>query len=313
MQQVRGTNWLKPRVIDGISVLEGKVQQPMVRPIQGTALQGSASHATASEAPAGAARGSARWPEERVMAVESLWGTGYVSPGGATETLRLSKPLGLTGNSTLLLLGGGLGGPALTITQSFKAWVSSFEADPVLAAAAEERRSSVDRAGRVSIGEWERERPRFKPRSANHALALEAMRGAPPLPIIKSLAAALRPQAQIVMTELVAENPAPPGDREFGAWCRLEDRQPSLPRLSDISTALEGQKFDVRVVEDISERHVSQTLEGWRAAVKAMEAGVRPAAAAAAAFVNEAELWLLRLRLMRRLDLKLIRWHALSP
>jgi hypothetical protein len=42
-------------------------------------------------------------------------------------------------------------------------------------------------------------------------------------------------------------------------------------------------------------------------------AGAGPPAAAAAAFVNEAELWLLRLRLMRRLDLKLIRWHALSP
>jgi len=116
-----------------------------------------------------------------------------------------------------------------------------------------------------------------------------------------------------VMTELVAEKPAPEGDREFGAWCRLEDRLPSLPRLSEISTALEGQKFDVRVVEDISERHVSQTLEGWRGAVKAMEAGPRPAPTTAAAFVNEAELWLLRLRLMRRLDLKLIRWHAMGP
>jgi hypothetical protein len=43
-----------------------------------------------------------------------------------------------------------------------------------------------------------------------------------------------------------------------------------------------------------------------------MASGSRPAAAAAAAFVNEAELWLLRIRLMKRLELKLIRWYALS-
>jgi hypothetical protein len=307
MQQFRGTYWLKPRGLDGISTLEGELQQPMVR-----LDESSAAVMLPGESPPASARAPTRWPEERVMAVESLWGAGYASPGGDTETLRLTKPLGLNNNSTLLLLGGGLGGPALTITKNFKSWVSSFEADPVLAAAAEARRPAGDRGGRVTIASWERERPSFKARSANHALALEAMRGAPPLPIIQSLAGALRPQAQIVMTELVAEKPAPAGDREFGAWCRLEDRLPSLPRLSEISSALEGQKFDVRVVEDISERHVSQTLEGWRAAVKSMEAGVRPAAAAAAAFVNEAELWLLRLRLMRRLDLKLIRWHALS-
>jgi hypothetical protein len=298
MQQVGGTDWLKPRGPNRISTREGEMQQAMVLP---------------SEASATVPRASTRWPDERVMAVESLWGDGYVAPGGATETLRLSKPLGLTGNSTLILLGGGLGGPALTITQKFKAWVNSFETDPVLVAAAAARRPAGDRGGRVTIGEWERETPTFKARSANHALSLEAMRGAPPLPIIKSLVAALRPQAQIVLTELVAEQPAPQSDREFGAWCRLEDRLPSLPRLSEISTALEGQKFDVRVVEDMSERHVSQTLEGWRAAVKVMEAGPRPAPAAAAAFVKEAELWLLRLRLMRRLDLKLIRWHALGP
>ncbi len=298
MQQVGGTDWLKPRGPNRISTREGEMQQAMVLP---------------SEASATVPRASTRWPDERVMAVETLWGDGYVAPGGATETLRLSKPLGLTGNSTLILLGGGLGGPALTITQKFKAWVNSFETDPVLVAAAAARRPAGDRGGRVTIGEWERETPTFKARSANHALSLEAMRGAPPLPIIKNLVAALRPQAQIVLTELVAEQPAPQSDREFGAWCRLEDRLPSLPRLSEISTALEGQKFDVRVVEDMSERHVSQTLEGWRAAVKAMEAGPRPAPAAAAAFVKEAELWLLRLRLMRRLDLKLIRWHALGP
>ncbi len=304
MRKARGAGWLIPeedRNLDGLESprpMEDAVPTPMIRPM---------------EAQKPGPRTTSRWPADRVAAVESLWGPGYRAPGGAEETLRLTKPLGLTSNSTLILLGGGLGGPAFAVSHSFRAWVTCLEADPMLRAAAEERRPVLDLNKRITIQGWERERPDFKPRSANHALALEALRGVPPLPVISSLAGALRPQGQVVMTELVAEQPAPAHDHEFGAWCRLEDRLPVLPRVSDISRALERQKFDVRVVEDISDRHVSQTLEGWRAAVKAMEAGVRPAAAAAAAFVNEAELWLLRLRLMRRLDLKLMRWHALSP
>ena len=263
----------------------------------------------------GSLRLAARWPAPRIEAVEALWGAGYMGPGGAEETLRLSKPLGLSDATTLLLLGGGLGGPALTVSLHYQARVNSYEADASLAALAEERRPVLDIHQRTTAHFWARDHPAFGQRTAHHALSLEALRGAAPLPVIKSLAGALQPQGQLVLTELVADRQPAADDREFGAWCRLENRLPTLPRAADISLALQDEKFQVRVMEDISERHVSQTIAGWRAAVKAMAESARPAAAAAAAFVNEAELWLLRIRLMRRLDLKLVRWHAqsLSP
>ena len=260
----------------------------------------------------GSLRQAPRWPVQRVEAVESLWGPGYVGPGGAEETLRLSRPLGLSDKSVLLLLGGGLGGPALTVSHSYQAWVNSYEADPILAALAEERRPVLDLHQRTTAQFWVRDRPAFGLGTAHHIMSLEALRGAAPAPVIRSLAGALLPMGHIVLTELVAERQPPETDREFGAWCRLENRLPRLPRVDDISLALRGEQFEVRGVEDISERHVSQTIAGWRTAVKAMAANARPAAAAAAAFVNEAELWLLRIRLMRRLDLKLVRWHAQS-
>ncbi len=260
----------------------------------------------------GSMRLSPRWPPLRIEAVESLWGAGYMGPGGPEETLRLSKPLGLSDRSILLLLGGGLGGPALTVSHSYQAWVKSYEADPSLAALAEERRPVLDLHQMITTQVWRRDRPAFGKGSAHHALSLEALRGVAPQPVIRSLAGALQPNGHIVLTELVAEKQPPASDREFGAWCRLENRLPTLPRADEISLAFAGEHFEVRVMEDISERHVSQTISGWRAAVKAMAVSARPAASAAAAFVNEAELWLLRIRLMRRLDLKLVRWHAKS-
>ena len=254
----------------------------------------------------------ARWPIARLAAVESLWGAGYIGPGGPEETLRLAKPLGLDADATLLLLGGGIGGPADSIARTFGTSVKSFVADPELTTIAERRRTEYPTASRVQVGSWNPERPAFDRQSANHAMALEALRGAPAEPVLDSLAGALRPHGRIVLTELVTDAPAPTVDREFAAWCRLDDRSPDLPRAHTVTTALTERHFDVQVIEDLSDRHVSAALAGWRGAVKTMASGPRPPAAAAGIFVTEAELWLLRIRLMRRLGFRLLRWYAIG-
>jgi len=254
----------------------------------------------------------ARWPPVRLAAVESLWGAGFISPGGAEETLRLAKPLGLEADATLLLLGGGIGGPADTIAGTFGTSVESLVADPELEGIAEQRRDAYPTARRVRVGSWNPERPAFPRQSANHALALEALRGAPAAQVLGSLAGALRPHGRIVLTEMVADAPAPAADPEFAAWCRLDGRSPDLPRARTVTTALAEQHFDVQVIEDLSDRHVSATLAGWRGAVRTMASGPRLPAAAACVFVTEAELWLLRVRLMRRFGFRLLRWFAIG-
>jgi hypothetical protein len=253
-----------------------------------------------------------RWPPVRLAAVESLWGAGYISPGGPEETLRLAKPLSLDADATLLLLGGGIGGPADTIASTFGTSIESFVADPELATIAEQRRGAYPTARRVRVGAWNPDHPAFRRRSANHALALEAFRGAPVALVLGSLAGALRPHGRIVITEMVTDAPAPATDREFAAWCRLDDRSPDLPRAHTVTTALAEQHFDVQVIEDLSDRHVSATLAGWHGAVKSMGAGPRLPPAAAGIFVTEAELWLLRVRLMRRFGFRLLRWYAIG-
>jgi cyclopropane fatty-acyl-phospholipid synthase-like methyltransferase len=256
--------------------------------------------------------GRTRWPPLRVSAVSALWGAGFTGPGGAAETLRLAAPIGLNRNASLLLVGGGMGGSAETIVDSYGSWVASFEADERLADIAEVRRTQSPAAQRIQIAGWDRNNPSFGRHNAHHAMALEACRGASPAAMLDAVADALCPQGHIVMTELVADTAAPQQDREFAAWCRLESRLPALPRLDDVTDALARLHFDVRVVEDVSDRHVSEILAGWRAAVKGMARGPKPDMAIAAAFVNEAELWLLRIRLMRRFGFRLVRWHAVG-
>ena len=254
-----------------------------------------------------------KWPAPRIAAVQSLWGEGFIAPGGATEAIRLAKPLALDQRATLLLVGGGLGGPAHAIATTFNTWVTSCEAEPVLAALASKKASFPGAGGdHLTFAAWDTGNPSFKKNSSNHVLSLEALRGTQAEPFVDSIAGALRPHGQVVMTELVADLLPSGTDREFAAWCRLENRLPDLPKPEDVSAALTRQHFDVRIVEDISDRHVTQTLAGWRGAVRGLSGGPRPAVSQAAAFVTEAELWLLRIRLMRRLGLRLMRWHAIS-
>ena len=226
--------------------------------------------------------------------------------------LRLAADLDLRCGDRLLLLGGGLGGPACAIAQASGAWIVSAEADPTLAQAARQRVASHANGALVSVEGWDPARPALGVGVLDRALSLEALRGADPEPVLDSLAACLRPQGQIVITELVTDRDSPGRDREFAAWCRLEHRLPALPRAETITSALTHLRYDVRVVEDVSTPHVEAALAGWRRTMRVVGRGAQPARGAAAMVSMEAELWLLRIRMMRRFGLRLVRWHAVA-
>ena len=84
-----------------------------------------------------------------------------------------------------------------------------------------------------------------------------------------------------------------------------------MPSELAITKVLGRLGFDVRIVEDVSRRHMQNAMEGWRIAVEAM-AGARPALRQVGMVVREAELWLARFRLMRAGRLRLVRWHAIA-
>ena len=254
----------------------------------------------------------ARWPPARLAATEALWGEGVNGPGGSVEILNLASDLSLCAGNKLLLLGGGLGGPACTLADSSGAWIISFEADSELLAVARERAAARGCAPRVRVERWNPSAPSFGLSALDHAMSLEALRGTDPVPTLDSLTASLRPRGQIVMTELVSDRAIPASDREFAAWCRLENRLPDLPTGQAITSALTRLRYDVRVVEDISTAHVEAALSGWRQALREIGRGAVPPSGSAATVMMEAELWLLRIRMMRRFGLRLVRWHAVA-
>jgi SAM-dependent methyltransferase len=268
--------------------------------------------AALSSIPSVADRPPPTWNQERLKITDALWGPGYEFPGGEPETLRLAKPLGLSKASSLLLLGAGAGGAACSLTIHFGAWVSAFEADHDLVATAVDRVTRRNLAKHAQTELWDPDEPKFRDGFYHHGMALEALRGSQPERVLSAISRALKPSGHLMMTELVADTPLDPGNPVVAGWAHLERRNPkALPTEVSITRILGRLGFDVRVCEDISDRHVSFAMAGWRTLVRIME-DAPPSRREAMTSVQEAELWLLRLRLFEIGSLRLVRWHAIG-
>ncbi len=263
---------------------------------------------------AGVAMGAALWPDGRIALAEALWGEGFLLPGGESEILRLVRPLGLSGDASLLLVGAGTGGPACAIARRLGVWVSGFEADPALAAIAAGRAGTAGLGRRVQIKRWDPGEPAFGAGACHHGLALEPLRGAGngavlAEPVLAAIGGALKPGGQLVLLETVADLPLPEGDGEAAVWARMENRRLDLPSEASVTRMLGRLGFDVRGVEDLSERHAHLAVLGWRGAMRRLGTE-RPGPMQAGLLAGEADRWSRRLDLLRAGRLRLLRWHA---
>jgi len=254
----------------------------------------------------------AAWPAPRLALADQLWGPGFITPGGEIEILRLVRPLALTSANSVLIIGIGSGGPVSVVVRNTGTYVTGMETDLSLIAAAQTMAKRATLGRKAVIKLWHPDRPDFAPKSVHHVLAMEPLHDAPAEPILAGLAGAIRPGGHLVMTELTAPNPLEPDDPTVRRWAKLERRNATklVPAVS-LTRMLARVGLDVRVVEDISQRHLDAAMIGWRVLVRELEED-KPSPMMAAFMVAEAELWLLRRKLMTEGRLKMIRWHAIK-
>ncbi len=253
--------------------------------------------------------GQGDWTQARLRSAEALWGEGYLFPGGAGEVRRLAMTLRLSASSSLLLLGMGSGGPTLTLAGELGVWVQGCESDPYLAAVAARRiqRAGVALAKRASAERWNPALPDFGRRRFDHAVTLDALRAARPDDVLAALAQAVKPGGQIALMETVAPALLDRSDPAVAAWLRLERRDSGPPDPASVARTLERLGLALHGAEDISARHMRQAVRGWRRRLRDLQAE-HPDAARAAVLVEEAELWLRRVRLMRAGQIRMMLW-----
>ncbi|WP_291297176.1 hypothetical protein [Elioraea sp.] len=252
------------------------------------------------------------WTPARLRFVAALWGEGYTGPGGDEEALRLSKPLGLQSSHSLLNLGAGTGGAARAITLASGAWVSGYEQQPDLALAASAISKKAQLEKKADIKPLDPAAPKFRANYYQHALVQEAFWTIENKPgVVAALVAAVKQAGQVVITDLtLGETPLDPSDATAKAWMRLDRNPVHLLGAKEETALLAKHGLDIRIAEEISARHVAQATASWRSMVELLQQQ-RPSAQQALTIVQEAELWLRRLALIRSGRLKLMRWHAI--
>lgn len=251
-----------------------------------------------------------RWPQTKLKVLGALWGEGFLGPGGAEEALTLAKPLGLNESHSVLNLGAGLGGAARALATQTGAWVTGYETDPDLAAAAQALCEKQNHR-KAEIRHLDPAAPQIRRGYYHHALALEALWRLPDKAgLVAALAGGVKPRGQVVLTDLALGQVSPAAERAFAAWAAAEGVEPCLGGEKALTALLAKEGLEVRICEDITDRHVRQTIAAWASFVAELERD-RPARPFAVAVVAEAERCMRRIDLMRSGRLRLVRWHAI--
>ncbi len=244
----------------------------------------------------------------RLAISHSLWGEWFFHPGGLDEAQRLAKPLSLNDSTTLLLVGSGMLGAARAIA-ALGSYVTVYETEkPLVAPSLEEMARHAKASRKVEFGAWDQ--ARLKPGAYRHAALIGVGRTDSATAALGRAAAALKPQAQLLMIEPIAGEGFDPTSPLARRWGALEGRVVPLANEEAVLGVMAGLGFDVRVREDMSQRHLSLALIGWQRRIAEL-ARHRPGRAEAAVLVEEAERWLLRLKLLQMGQLRLMRWHAM--
>jgi cyclopropane fatty-acyl-phospholipid synthase-like methyltransferase len=253
------------------------------------------------------------WPPDRLAVTNKLWGEGFAWPGGEVETMRLAHPLGLSSAASLLLVGAGGGGAAGCIARNLGAWVTGLEVEPALVEQAHALIKNAALGKRATVEFWDPAHPDMPVQRFHHCLAIEPLRcGGEPAQILASMVQSLKVGGQLVMTEICADEALKTDDPKVVRWSKLENRALStLHPAKAISRMLSRAGFDVRVSEDVSARHIENALMGWRNAVRELRHN-KPSPAITARLVAEAEIWLLRVKLLHEHRLRMMRWNAIS-
>ncbi len=261
----------------------------------------------ASAAPAGA---KLRLPPEKLESLGKLWGDGFREPLDKNYVPDLVKPFALNEKMTVIDLGAGLGGGTRAVAERYKVWIKGMEPDPEFAAAAMQLSVKAGMKSRAPVIHYDIERLSLEKHRCNCIYAMETFhRARNKRGLLAAVANGLSDNGQILFTDFVLRKPGTITD-EIARWLEAETFTSHLWSGEEISAELDARGFDTRIDEDMTARYRRLGLLGWKECLDRL-AGQRPPRAMLLQLLEDAELWVRRLRALDSGALQVRRYHAL--
>ncbi len=197
--------------------------------------------------------------------LQTLWGPGFVTPGGEAYVIASIKSLALTEPVNLLELEPGLGGSTRAITREAGCWVTGFESDAELAAEAMELSSRAGFAKKAVIKAFNPLAPGFKAKSFDHCFAKDGILDVADKPALyKAVHKALKPNGKFVFGEFVVRKGA-----ESDPALLVLGKNRAAPRglwnRDDLLAALGKSGFGVKDADTTSDAIEHEMVRSWLA------------------------------------------------
>lgn len=254
------------------------------------------------------------WDADRIEIANLVWGEGYCGPGGPQHVVDLAKLLGLSPEMSVLIVGGGLGGPARALAKNYGCYMSAYEASKELAAAGTKLSADAGLAKKAPIEHYNPEKIKPFPRKFDAAVAKESFftinnKEA----VLKAVHASLKNSSLFLITDYVLSDEVPPESETVQEWMKEEPIEPFMVTNAQMVALFESVNFNLRVKDDISEHYRDLIAQSWKdstAIVQKLVAQGEDNKSLIETLLREATIWARRSALLEKGTVRVMRYLA---
>lgn len=238
------------------------------------------------------------WPETRRKLAEKLWSAGFALPGGTDYAESLVSGCSLTAAETMLEIGIGMGGGTRIIIGKFGNYVSGYERDADLAAAATHHAVTYNIDDKLVVKTVPFEDLNLKSKYFRAALMREIVYTIEDKArLITKISGSLKSGgSHLVMTDLLFD--ADDGSEELAAWKAVEGRPVYPWTEAALTKALGRAELQPRIIDDESEEYCAMVVDAWSEYMKTIE-GAEIAPEMGRVLAHEGEYWARRVAALK--------------
>lgn len=249
------------------------------------------------------------WNATRVEVAETMWGEGFLTPGGASYAPLLVKPLALSKEMSLLDLTAGLGGLARAVVGETGCWVTGLDVSEPVAKLGMERSVKAGMEKQAPVKPYDpatmKLGRRFDAVFAKESLFTVADKDA----LFDTIEEHLKPKGQILYTDYVIDSEE--SRAGLSAWEQAEPQDVHLWSVDQHVNGFKQRNLDVRVTEDITAKYVGFIFDGL-AHLRDRMSGHGMPAETKAAILAEVQLWARRMDALQHKGLRVYRFLAIK-
>jgi len=251
------------------------------------------------------------WSETRRQLAQEIWSHGFVVPGGTEYIEKLVSGCSLTAAETMLELGIGMGGGARTIIGKFGNYVTGYERDEQLVAAAIRHAVTYEIDDKLEVMAVPFEELKLKSKYFRAALLREVLYTIKDKAgLISKVGESLKGgESYLIFTDFLFD--ADDDSEELAAWKAVENR-PAYPWTEAEMTKTVGRAgMRPRIVDDESDEYCTMVVDAWSDYMDTLNSGeVSPEMGQA--LEHEGEFWARRVAALKAGVLRYYRVEAVK-